>query len=445
MIEWKPFSDKHKDYIKATINNTANVAEGAVRAGKTIDNCIAFAINLEYSPDKIHLASGSTLANAKLNIGDCNGFGLEYLFRGRCKWGKYKDNDALYVYTKTGEKIIVFAGGSKADSYKKILGNSYGMWIATEINEHYDCEDSKTSFIKVAFARLLASRQRKWFWDLNPSNPNAPIYKEYIDKWRDKGLLGGYNYQHFTIYDNASITEERKQEIIDEYNPNTIWYKRDILGQRVVAEGLIYRCFGQHLIIDIKEWNNKDQYGRYTHPLRNSLVSVTCGVDFGGNGSATAFNLTGVVRGFGTVITLLDKRLSKQLNPKELEDEFIEFCKTAKEEYPNFLEVYCDTAETTLINGLKTTVAREGIPIIIKGAEKSKITNRIKFYDRLQALGRYYITSICSATIDAWQTATYDPKKINDERLDDGTSNIDNLDAQEYSTERLMNTILKVR
>ena len=52
--------------------------------------------------------------------------------------------------TLTGEKIVIFAGGGKADSYKKILGNSYGLWIATEINEHYDSDDSRTSFIKVA-------------------------------------------------------------------------------------------------------------------------------------------------------------------------------------------------------------------------------------------------------------------------------------------------------
>ena len=54
-IKWLPFSQKHIDYILASKDNKANVAEGAVRAGKTIDNCIMFALNLEYTPDKIHL------------------------------------------------------------------------------------------------------------------------------------------------------------------------------------------------------------------------------------------------------------------------------------------------------------------------------------------------------------------------------------------------------
>lgn len=444
MIEWKPFTDKHKYYIHNTVNNVANVAEGAVRAGKTIDNCIAFALNLEYTKDKIHLASGSTLANAKLNIGDCNGFGLEYLFQGRCRWGKYKENEALFVNTKSGEKVIIFTGGGKADSYKKILGNSYGMWIATEINEHYDSEDSKTSFIKVAFARMLAADKRKWFWDLNPGNPNHTIYTDYLDKWQRDGLLGGYNYEHFTIFDNASITEQRKEEIISQYDKNSIWYKRDILGERVVAEGLIYRCFNDSMIIPIEQWNDRDNYGYYKNNMRNSLIQITMGIDFGGNKSATAFNLTGITRGFANVVTLMDKRIARQINPDELEKEFVEFVKSAKEMYPNFMQVYCDTAETTLINGLKMAVVKNGLKVQINGAEKRSINKRIQFYDRMMAQGRYFITSICNATIDAWRTAIYDPKKIDDERLDDGTSNIDNLDAQEYSTERIMDTMMKV-
>ena len=51
------------------------------------------------------------------------------------------------------------------------------MWIATEINIHHD------NTIKEAFNRTLASHRRKFFWDLNPDHPNAPIYTDYIDKY----------------------------------------------------------------------------------------------------------------------------------------------------------------------------------------------------------------------------------------------------------------------
>ena len=103
-INWSPFSKKHRDYIRASLSNWFMVAEGAIRSGKTIDHCIIASMYLETCPDKIHLASGSTIANAKMNIGDCNGYGLQHIFRGRCKWGLYQGNEALYIRTKTGTK-----------------------------------------------------------------------------------------------------------------------------------------------------------------------------------------------------------------------------------------------------------------------------------------------------------------------------------------------------
>ena len=239
-IDWKPFSKKHRAYIKASSWNWFMCAEGAIRSGKTIDHCIIASMYLETCPDKIHLASGSTIANAKMNIGDCNGYGLQHIFRGRCKWGLYQGNEALYIRTKTGTKVVIFVGGGKADSYKKILGNSYGLWIATEINLHYDSKNSETSFIKVALGRQVASKKPKVLWDLNPCNPNHPIYEDYIDKYQDEGLEGGYLYEHFTIADNLSITPERRKQIESTYTKGSVWYRRDILGERCKPEGL---CF----------------------------------------------------------------------------------------------------------------------------------------------------------------------------------------------------------
>lgn len=248
------FGQKHKDYIRAALKATISVAEGAVRAGKTIDNIAAFARMIDRgTPDRIHLATGSTAANAKLNIGDANGFGLEYIFRGRCRWTKYKGNEALVIKSHGRDYVVIFAGAAKADSYKKIRGNSYGMWIATEINLHH--EDT----IREAFNRQLAAKVRRVFWDLNPSAPGAPIYAKYIDKFPDQ-LGDKYNYQHFTISDNATITKERFEEIVAQYEPGSIWYNRDILGQRCSPEGLIYPMFTDANIVDKLPEGNGLQY-----------------------------------------------------------------------------------------------------------------------------------------------------------------------------------------
>ncbi len=428
------FSQKHKDYINRSVNCMYNIAEGAIRAGKTVDNVFAFAYELKTTKDKLHLATGSTVANAKLNIGDANGFGLEYIFRGQCRWGKYKDNDALFVRgpsTRGKQRIIIFAGGAKADSFKKIRGNSYGMWIATEINLHHD------NTIKEAFNRTAAASKRKFFWDLNPDNPNAEIYTEYIDKYERKAksgkLLGGYNYQHFTIDDNINISEQRRAEIKSQYDATSIWYKRDILGQRCIAEGLIYRIFAE----------NYKMYA-WTDALPRNL-NIIIGVDFGGNNSAHSFTATGITPDFKNVIVLTSERIScrkddgSDIDPDQLGLLFCDFCKRVINVCGNISRVYCDSAEQVLIAGLRTAARKQGLSwLSIQNSLKDEINNRINLTVQLMAQGRFfYIPDKAESLKNALRTAIWDPKeKTKNVRLDDGSSDIDSLDSFEYTIER---------
>lgn len=428
------FSQKHKDYIKRSANCMYNIAEGAIRAGKTVDNVFAFAYELKTTKDKLHLATGSTVANAKLNIGDANGFGLEYIFRGQCRWGKYKDNDALFVRgpsTRGKQRIIIFAGGAKADSFKKIRGNSYGMWIATEINLHHD------NTIKEAFNRTAAASKRKFFWDLNPDNPNAEIYTEYIDKYECKAksgkLLGGYNYQHFTIDDNINISEQRRSEIKSQYDVTSIWYKRDILGQRCIAEGLIYRIFAE----------NYKMYA-WTDALPRNL-NIIIGVDFGGNNSAHSFTATGITPDFKNVIVLTSERIScrkddgSDIDPDQLGLLFCDFCKRVINVCGNISRVYCDSAEQVLIAGLRTAARKQGLSwLSIQNSLKDEINNRINLTVQLMAQGRFfYVPDKAESLKNALRTAIWDPKeKTKNVRLDDGSSDIDSLDSFEYTIER---------
>ena len=420
-IPWGAFSDKHKRYIKAALSNRMCVAEGAIRSGKTIDHCILAAAYLETTPDKFHLASGSTIGNAKLNIGVCNGFGLENLFRGRCRWGKYRDNEALFVNTKTGEKIVIFVGGSKADSYKRILGNSYGLWIATEINEHFDSSDSRISFVKVASGRQIAAQKPFTLWDLNPCNPKATIYEDYIDKYRTNGLAGGYLYEHFTVKDNATITPERLEEIQSRYDKNTVWYRRDILGERAVAEGLIYQQFA-------------DQPERFIVYQTPPIHHATIGVDFGGGTSAHAFCCVGYSN--NNLVVLDEYRETEALNPTKLEADFVDFVKRCQMRWL-VTDVWCDSAEQTLINGLRTAAAQARLPVNIGNALKKPINDRIRALCLLMGANRFKVSDGCKWTIDALKSAIWDAKKVTEDvRLDNGTTNIDSLDALEYAFER---------
>lgn len=392
------------------------VAEGAIRSGKTIDHCIIAQMYLETCKDKIHLASGSSMPNAKLNIGDCNGFGLEHLFRGRCRWGKYKGNEALYIYTKTGEKIVIFVGGGKKNSYQKILGNSYGLWIATEIIEHFDSDVSSESFIKVAFGRQTAADKPFTLWDLNPGNPKHRIYVDYIDKYKNDNLEG-YLYEHFTMRDNLSISKERMEYLINKYDVNSVWYKRDVLGKRCVADGLCYVTFA----------NNYKNY------LTNTpdYDYIQAGVDFGGNKSAHTFVASGL-KYDGSKLTALacEKHEAKGVDPDKLYDSLVMFIEKVEYKYGNIESIFCDSTEQTLISGIRVRIKKT-----IRDSIKNEINNRIKAANSLISQCRFYYTEDCDTLVEALETAIYDPKKIEDVRLDNGTSDIDTLDAWEYSWE----------
>lgn len=240
MIEYAPFCVKQVDYLKRCYNNWLNVAEGGKRAGKNVLNIMAWCEALEVHKDKLHLAAGVSVASAKLNIIDSNGYGVKNWFEGRCRSGKYQERDALYINTATGEKIILISGGGKEGDERYIKGNSYGSAYLTEVNE------CAKSFVKEVFDRTLSSSERKIFLDLNPKSPQHWFYTDVLDMHQannDKYENYGFNYEHFTLHDNFSFSVEKIKEIIRTYAKNTVWYIRDILGRRTNAEGIIYDMF----------------------------------------------------------------------------------------------------------------------------------------------------------------------------------------------------------
>ena len=84
---------------------------------------------------------------------------------------------------------------------------------------------------------------------------------------------------------------------------------------------------------------------------------------------------------------------------------------------------------------------------IFKGTKRrssTRINNRIQLLSALIHQGRFFVLDECPALIDAIESAVYDPKKDEDERLDDGSTNIDSLDALEYSLEKYTKKLLRI-
>ena len=105
-------------------------------------------------------------------------------------------------------------------------------------------------------------------------------------------------------------------------------------------------------------------------------------------------------------------------------------------------EAYCDSAESTLIKGLRMAAAREGLSVSVINARKNLPIERIRFTNRLMSFDRYKICKGCTHLIKAYQEAVWESNVFKDKRLDNGSYNVDSLDASEYSIEPYMDTMI---
>lgn len=429
-----PFTQNQVDWFLRSLTSWFNMSEGGKRAGKNILAVQSFCAQLEDHPNKIHLVAGVSIATAKLNVIDCDGFGVANYFEGRCRPGVYNNRECLYIDTKVGEKILLISGGGKANDFKLIKGNTYGMAMITEVNEcHKD-------FVMEVFDRTMTSKKRRIYHDLNPKPPKNWYYMDIEAFHKTKQIelnTYGFTYGHFTIADNLSITDEELKIIINTYDKNSLWYKRDILGQRLVSEGLIYPKFV----------NTQESYIIDSIPSDFGGGYITIGVDFGGNKSGHAFNATLISKTYKKIITVKDYWCDEDMDSEDLTEAFVKFVKAVRKEFRRYpiTKCYADSAEQVLIRSLRAGLINAGINVIIVNARKGIINNRIRFYNKLFSLFAYKIMRTCEPTIEAFENALWaENNKQDDERLDDGSTNVDTLDAQEYSTEEQMPTILKL-
>ena len=408
-----PLSQRQYEYFMRCFRSWFNVAEGGKRGGKNVLATLIFCSMLENHKNKIHLVAGVSNATAKLNILDCDGYGLLNYFEGRCREGKYKDRDCVYVQTKTGEKIVLISGGGKDGDEKLIKGNTYGMAYVTEANECHP------KFLKEVFDRTLSSTGRKIFHDLNPKEEEHWYYTDILkfhEEQQEKNSNYGYNYGHFTLVDNMSLSDEKIRTILGTYQKDSVWYKRDIRGDRAVADGVIFRRFAEdnapYLCDDTDPLLERNVKGKLIH----SPSKVVIGIDFGGNGSMTTFVCTLYFNRYHDFRTPDEDgiKLSKDIDADMICNKFIEFYRGCIEKYSRVDWVFPDSASTTMINSLRSAARKAGLPSHnIKGCRKNEISERPRTVDILFNTGRLKIHKRCEKLRKAISSLKWDEKKPN--------------------------------
>lgn len=434
-------SRKQNEYI-VNATHRWNIKSGAVRSGKSYVDT-AFVI-----PFRIRERAGEPGLNAILGVSK------ESIERNVLQPMREIYTDTLIgtinnrnVARICGEDVYCL-GAEKISQVAKIQGSSIKYCYGDEI----------AKWNKEVF-QMLKSRLDKPYSCFDGScNPEHPTH--WLKEFLDNPELDIY-LQKYTIFDNPYLPRDFVEQLCKEYE-GTIYYDRLILGLWKRAAGAIYKKFADNpeafrcMIADELVRGMKRKQFR-----KDDITSIELAIDFGGNQSGHAFVARGYTDDFKDVIALKSKRImakdeNEEIDSNRLDELFCDFIQDVIDkysickgdgsyvEYCNVESVFWDNAETVLGNSIRNAVEKRFPWISVRSAKKKPINDRIRCTVRLMGAGRFFMTDDCESLQTAFSDAVWDKeKKDKDERLDDGSTDIDSLDAFEYTIERDMKELIQ--
>lgn len=426
-MTFKKLSPKQKTVFKWCYKDDykAIICDGAVRSGKTICMITSFILWAMRRFDGATFGiCGKTVRSAERNIimPLQSIVDITHYFKVT-----YTRSVNLLTVEGMGKKNYFYVfGGKDESSYMLIQGITLSGVFFDEVAL------MPRSFVEQAVTRTLSVEQAKLWFNCNPDNQFHWFYTEWIQKADEKNAL----HLHFLMSDNPILSLAQLESAEKQFTG--VFHDRYIKGLWVSAEGVIYKQFADNssrFLVDPVTLRGK------LHPF--DIMYCNIGFDFGGNGSAHAGICTGFSTALQKVIILEEYYRKEVITPVQLYEDIINFIRRCQSKY-NVYDIYFDSAETTLIKGIKSELIKKQIPINPHNARKSEILGRIRFTNQIMAQNRFFIMNNCKYIIQAFQSAVWDSKKIDDVRLDDGNFNIDSLDAFEYSVEPLMNDIIEI-
>ena len=402
---------KQNEYIRNATHRW-NIKTGAVRSGKSyVDTAYTIPARIRDRAGKPGLTvifgvSRDTIERNVLQpMREIYGSGLVGTINNRNMAWVCGEN----IYCLGAEKVSQVAK-VQGSSIKYAYGDEVAKWnrevfemIKSRLDKPYSCFDGAC----------------------NPENPTHWL-KEFIDSDVDIYV------QKYTIFDNIYLPKEYVENLCKEYE-GTVYYDRLIEGMWKRAEGAIYRMFA-------------DDPDRFMRPVnRKDIKEIRIGIDFGGNGSGHSFVATAILWN-GIVQPVMSRKHMKKdfpqgIDANKLSELFLQFVADVIEKYGKPRYAFWDNAETVLGQSIENACRKEFPSLLVLPAQKKKINDRINYTVRLMGSGRFFITHDCQTLKKALQDAVYNGKVLQEERLDDGSTDIDTLDAFEYTIERDINGV----
>ena len=400
-----------------------NLLTGSVRSGKTYISLLKWALFVANMPNDVEfLMVGKTLTSLKRN---CLGL-LQELVGNNFEYSLSSKSGKLFGRT------IWLEGANDDRAESKIRGMTLAGAYVDELTQ-----------IPEDFYRMLLSRlsvkNAKLYATTNPDAPNHWVKVDIIDNEEINKDVWQFEFDDNLILKNEN--PEYFESLKKEYKSmGEVFFQRFIQGLWVLAEGLIYKLFANNTEMFLKD-DALDEYGN-----KINFLIISIGIDYGATEGETEFKATGITYGFEEVWKLDEEKLTGLHTPEEMYEKFIEFYKRVVRDYGKVTHCFADYGALgqVLTYGLNRCLQQNALPIKVEDCIKGEILDRIELDLHLFAQKRMFILKKCKYLIEAYQQAVWDEKHPN-ERLDDGTTPIDDLDASEYSTFPFYDKLMSIR
>lgn len=201
------------------------LCDGAVRSGKTVCLVVGFFL---WSMTAFHRQTfalcGKTVGALRRNITEH----LDDWLGGILQFREFYSQNKLVVRDKDGHENTYYLFGGRDESACQLI---QGITLAGVLLD--EAALMPQSFVQQACARCSVAGSKLWF-SCNPEGPEHWLYREFIQQAKQKNLLR----LHFTMADNPALPDAIKARYETLYTG--VFYRRFILGQWCMAEGLVY-------------------------------------------------------------------------------------------------------------------------------------------------------------------------------------------------------------
>lgn len=390
-----PFSEKQREYFD-NANKRWNFKTGATRSGKTYMDFYVIPKRIRARIGKPGLAVilGVTKSTIERNI-------LEPMRNiwGSDLVGEINSQNKCYLF---GEMVYCL-GAEKVSQVSKLRGSSikyvYGDEVADWNEEVFEMLKSRLDKPYSCFDGAL-----------NPQGPNHWL-KEFLDSEDFDTYV-----QKYTIFDNPFLDPDFVKNLCKEYE-GSVYYKRYILGEWALAEGLVYPMFSRE----------KHVFKGEIERVRGRRYFAT--IDYG------------TVNAFAINIFEFDGRKSRMI--KEVHHDGRKNGRLDNEAYYKLLDDAIGDlpVEKVIVDpsaaGFIQTIIKYG-KYIVEGANND-VLNGIQEVTKYLNYGLLTIHESCVETIKEFQQYSWDDKTNDDVVIKENDHHLDALRYYVYGVARAYN------